>query len=59
MLAGRRASLLATLEQAVPDCSHAPVIGALRCCRGIDTLSAAGLCAEIGSFKRFPRPTMS
>jgi transposase len=58
MLAGRRASLLATLEQTVPDCSHAPTISALRCFRGIDTLSAAGLCAEIGSFKRFPRPTM-
>jgi transposase len=34
------------------------VIARLRCFRGIDTLSAAGLCAEIGDFNRFPRPTL-
>jgi transposase len=28
----------------------------LRCLRGIDTLTAAGLCAEIGDFERFARP---
>ena len=28
-------------------------IGRLRCLRGIDTLTAAGLCAEIGDFERF------
>jgi transposase len=55
---GRRASLLAALEQQIPDCSHAPVIARLRCFRGIDTLSAAGLCAEIGDFARFPRPAL-
>ncbi|MGH8742522.1 MAG: transposase [Burkholderiales bacterium] len=27
----------------------------LRCLRGIDTLTAAGLCAEIGDFERFAR----
>ena len=27
----------------------------LRCLRGIDTVSAAGLCAEIGDFERFAR----
>ena len=27
----------------------------LRCLRGIDTLSAAGLCSEIGDFERFAR----
>jgi len=27
--------------------------GRLRCLRGIDTLSAVGLCAEIGDFERF------
>ncbi|MEJ7787675.1 MAG: transposase [Solirubrobacteraceae bacterium] len=31
-------------------------IARLRCLRGIDTLSAVGLCAEIGDWKRFPRP---
>jgi transposase len=58
LLAGRRATLLGTLEQTVPECSHAPTIGRLRCFRGIETLTAAGLCAETGRFARFPRPTM-
>jgi transposase len=58
LLAGRRATLLSTLEQAVADCSHAPTIGRLRCFRGIETLTAAGLCAELGGFTRFPRPTL-
>jgi transposase len=58
LLAGRRATLVSTLEQAVPDCSHAATIARLRCFRGIETLTAAGVCAEIGSFERFPRPTM-
>lgn len=58
LLMGRRVSLLAALEQQIPDCSHAPVIARLRCFRGIDTLSAAGLCAEIGDFARFPRPAL-
>ena len=56
LLSGRRASLLAALEQQVPDCSHAAVIARLRCFRGIDTLSAAGLCAELGDWRRFPAP---
>jgi transposase len=58
LLAGRRSTLLVTLEQTVPDCSHAPTIGRLRCFRGIETLTAAGMCAETGAFTRFPRPTM-
>lgn len=57
-LAASRASLLEALERQVPDCSHAPAVSRLRCFRGIDTLSAAGLCAELGSFDRFPRPTL-
>ncbi len=28
-------------------------VGRLRCLRGIDTLTAVGLCAEIGDFERF------
>jgi transposase len=58
LLIGRRASLLVALEQQIPECSHAPVIARLRCFRGIDTLSAAGLCAEVGHFARFPKPTL-
>jgi transposase len=53
MLVARRAALIAALEQAIPDSRHAPTIAALRCFRGIDTLTAAGLCAEIGDFNRF------
>jgi transposase len=34
----------------------APTVARLRCLRGIDTLSAVGLCAEIGDFARFERP---
>jgi transposase len=57
LLAGRRATLIQALGRAIPDSSHARVIARLRCFRGIDTLSAAGLCAEVGDFGRFPRPT--
>jgi transposase len=56
LLSGRRQSLIATLERQIPESSHAPVIARLRCFRGIDTLSAAGLCAEIGDWERFRRP---
>lgn len=58
LLMGRRRTLLAALEAQIPGCSHAPVIARLRCFRGIDTLTAAGLCAEIGNFARFPKPAL-
>jgi transposase len=58
LLAGRRGTLLEVLEQQIGECSHAPVIARLRCFRGIDTLSAAGLCAEVGTFTRFPRAAL-
>jgi transposase len=58
LLSGRRASLIEALEPAVPASSHASVIARLRCFRGIDTLSAAGLAAELGDFGRFPRPNL-
>lgn len=58
LLVGRRGGLLATLEQAILASSHAAAIGRLRCFRGIDTLSAAGLCAEVGDFRRFARPKL-
>jgi len=58
LLAGRRASLLVALEQQALVCRHAPTIARLRCFRGIETLSAAGVCADIGDFGRFPRPTL-
>jgi transposase len=40
-----------------PPCAH--TIARLRCLRGIDTLSALGLCAEIGESERFNHPTSS
>jgi transposase len=58
LLMARRSSLISALEQQIPDCAHAPVIARLRCFRGIDTLTAAGLCAEIGDFARFAKPTL-
>jgi transposase len=53
MLLARRAALIAALERVIPDSRHADTIAALRCFRGIDTLSAAGLCAEVGDWRRF------
>jgi transposase len=56
LLSARRACLVAALEQQIPESSHAPVIARLRCFRGVDTLSAAGLCAELGDWRRVPKP---
>jgi transposase len=57
-LVQRRRTLIGVLEQAVPASSHAETVARLRCFRGIDTLSAAGLCADVGSFERFAKPTL-
>jgi transposase len=54
----RRGTVDAALEHAVGDCPFAATVAALRCFRGIDTLSAAGLCAEIGDFARFAHPKL-
>jgi transposase len=58
LLAGRRGTLIDTLGQAIPESSYATTIGRLRCFRGIDTLSSAGLSAEVGDWKRFARPNL-
>lgn len=58
LLTARRRSLIEALERAVAESSHALVIARLRCFRGIDTLSAAGLAAEIGDFARFRHPRL-
>jgi transposase len=44
---------LAKLALSAP-CAH--TVARLRCVRGIDTLSALGLCAEIGEWGRFDHP---
>jgi len=46
-VAQRRKTLIGVLEGAVPDSSHAETVSRLRCFRSIDTLTAAGLCAEV------------
>ena len=51
----RRDALEATIDELVPDSPWADTIARLRCLRGIDTLTAVGLCAEIGDFTRFPK----
>ena len=51
----RRDMLEATIDELVPASPWADTIGRLRCLRGIDTLTAVGLCAEIGDWQRFPK----
>jgi transposase len=51
----RRDTLEATIDELIPGSPWAQSIARLRCLRGIDTLSAVGLCAEIGDWARFPR----
>jgi transposase len=53
----RRDSVEATIAELVPGSPWAAEIARLRCLRGVDTLTAVGLCAEIGDFHRFERPT--
>jgi transposase len=52
----RRGQLERTISELVRGSSCEQTVARLRCLRGIDTLSAAGLAAEIGDFQRFPRP---
>jgi transposase len=51
----RRAALEAAIDELIADSPWAQSIARLRCLRGIDTLSAVGLCAEIGDWQRFPK----
>jgi transposase len=52
----RRETIEGAIEGLIPDSPWAQTIARLRCLRGIDTLTAVGLCAEIGDFHRFQRP---
>ncbi len=51
----RRDALEVSIAELVPDSPWADTVARLRCLRGIDTLSAVGLCAEVGDFERFER----
>lgn len=52
----RRAELDRAIEALADQPRYRPAIGALRCFRGINTLSAMILAAEIVDFHRFGRP---
>ena len=52
----RREQLEAEIARALPASPWAQTARRLMCLRGIDTLTAAGLCAEIGDFDRFRHP---
>src|SRR3954452_1734313 len=54
-LVHRRGELEREIASAVPASGWAELVARLRCLRGIDTLSAVGLCCEIGDFARFAR----
>jgi transposase len=52
----RREQLEGEIARALPESPWAQNARRLMCLRGIDTLTAAGLCAEIGDFHRFRHP---
>src|SRR6185437_10417541 len=56
VLISRRDRVEADLAQLALTAPCAHTIARLRCLRGIDTLSALGLCAEIGEWGRFDHP---
>jgi transposase len=56
VLIARRDQVEADLAQLALTAPCAQTVARLRCLRGIDTLSALGLCAEIGEWERFDHP---
>jgi transposase len=54
-LVHRRDALEREIVALLPSSPWQLQAGRLRCLRGVDTLSAVGLCAEIGDFERFAR----
>jgi len=53
----RRKDLETTIEDLLPSAPFAQTAYRLRCFRGLATLSAVGLCCEIGDFHRFAKPS--
>jgi transposase len=49
----RRDALEKIIAELIPGSPWEQTVARLRCLRGIDTLSAVGLCAEVGEFARF------
>jgi transposase len=56
VLIARRDQVESDLAQLALSAPCAHTIARLRCLRGIDTLTALGLCSEIGEFERFDHP---
>ena len=56
VLIARRDQVEADLAKLALCAPCAPTVARLRCLRGIDTLSALGLCSEIGEWERFDHP---
>ena len=54
-LAHRREALEREIVSMLPGSPWREQVGVLRCLRGVDTLTAVGLCAEVGDFQRFAR----
>lgn len=55
-LIARRDGLDQALAEIAGDCPWTETVARLRCLRGVDTLTALGLCAEVSDFGRFPKP---
>jgi transposase len=54
----RGQALEQALAELAPASPFADTIARLRCFRGIDTLTAAGVSAEVGDFRRFAHPRL-
>jgi transposase len=54
----RRSVLDEAIAELAPQSPFANTIARLRCFRGIDTLTAAGVCAEVGDFRAFAKPKL-
>ena len=54
----RRSALERALAELAPASPFAEAIARFRCFRGIDTLSASGIAAEVGDFHRFCHPRL-
>jgi transposase len=52
-LVHRRDALEREIVSMLPSSPWREQVGVLRCLRGVDTLTAVGLCAEVGDFQRF------
>jgi transposase len=54
-LTHRREQLEREIVALLPSSPWRTQVGRLRCLRGVDTLTAVGLCAEVGDFERFAK----